>query len=53
MALLFGLFTVYLASNQVATGLALTLLGLGLAGLIGENFVGTPVFGWKRSLSQG
>lgn len=42
MALLFGLFTVYLASNQVATGLALTLLGLGLAGLIGENFVGTP-----------
>ena len=42
MSLLFGLFTVYLASNQVATGLALTLLGLGLAGLIGENFVGTP-----------
>ncbi len=42
MALLFGLFTVYLASNQVATGLALTLLGLGLAGLIGESFVGTP-----------
>ena len=42
MALLFGLFTVYLASNQVATGLALTILGLGLAGLIGENFVGTP-----------
>lgn len=42
MALLFGLFTIYLASNQVATGLALTLLGLGLAGLIGENFVGTP-----------
>jgi ABC-type uncharacterized transport system permease subunit len=37
MALLFGLFTVYLASNQVATGLALTLLGLGLAGLIGEK----------------
>lgn len=42
MALLFGFFTVYLASNQVATGLALTLLGLGLAGLIGESFVGTP-----------
>ena len=42
MALLFGLFTIYLASNQVATGLALTLLGLGLAGLIGEDFVGTP-----------
>ena len=42
MSLLFGFFTVYLASNQVATGLALTLLGLGLAGLIGEGFVGTP-----------
>lgn len=42
MSMLFGFFTVYLASNQVATGLALTLLGLGLAGLIGENFVGTP-----------
>lgn len=42
MALLFGFFTIYLASNQVATGLALTLLGLGLAGLIGESFVGTP-----------
>ncbi len=42
MSLLFGFFTVYLASNQVATGLALTLLGLGLAGLIGESFVGTP-----------
>lgn len=42
MSMLFGFFTVYLASNQVATGLALTLLGLGLAGLIGESFVGTP-----------
>ncbi|MBV6658069.1 MAG: ABC transporter permease [Devosiaceae bacterium] len=42
MSLLFGLFTVYLATNQVATGLALTLFGLGLAGLIGESFVGTP-----------
>ncbi|MEM6384434.1 MAG: ABC transporter permease [Pseudomonadota bacterium] len=42
MSLLFALFTVYLATNQVATGLALTLLGLGLAGLIGEAFVGTP-----------
>ncbi|MEM1289649.1 MAG: ABC transporter permease [Pseudomonadota bacterium] len=42
MGLLFGLFAVYLATNQVATGLALTLFGLGLAGLIGESFVGTP-----------
>jgi len=42
MALLFGLLTLTLASNQVATGLALTLLGLGLSGLIGERFIGLP-----------
>ena len=29
------------ATNQVATGLSLTLLGLGLSGMIGENFVGS------------
>jgi simple sugar transport system permease protein len=29
-----------LAANQVATGLALTILGVGLAGLIGRDFVG-------------
>jgi simple sugar transport system permease protein len=42
MALLFGFLTLSLVSNQVATGLALTLLGLGLSGLIGEAFVGHP-----------
>ena len=42
MALLFGFLTLSLVSNQVATGLALTLLGLGLSGLIGEAFVGQP-----------
>jgi general nucleoside transport system permease protein len=42
MALLFGLLTLTLVANQVATGLALTLLGLGLSGLIGESFVGQP-----------
>jgi general nucleoside transport system permease protein len=42
MALLFGVLTLTLVSNQVATGLALTLLGLGLSGLIGESFVGQP-----------
>ena len=30
-----------LATNQVASGLALTILGLGLSGLIGAGFVGT------------
>jgi ABC-type uncharacterized transport system permease subunit len=42
MAALFGFLTLSLVSNQVATGLALTLLGLGLSGLIGEAFVGQP-----------
>jgi ABC-type uncharacterized transport system permease subunit len=39
-SLLFGLLTLTLVTNQVATGLALTILGLGLSGMIGENFVG-------------
>jgi general nucleoside transport system permease protein len=42
MAFLFGVLTLIFVSNQVATGLALTLLGLGLSGLIGESFVGEP-----------
>jgi ABC-type uncharacterized transport system permease subunit len=29
-------------ANQVATGLALTILGLGLSGMIGEAFIGLP-----------
>ena len=42
MAFMFAVMTQTLATNQVATGLALTLLGLGLSGLIGESFVGLP-----------
>lgn len=41
-ALLFGFLTLTLVTNQVATGLSLTLLGLGVSGMIGENFVGEP-----------
>jgi ABC-type uncharacterized transport system permease subunit len=41
-SLLFGFLTLTLVTNQVATGLALTLLGLGLSGMIGESFVGLP-----------
>jgi len=40
MAALFGLVTLLFVANQVATGLALTLLGLGLSGLIGDPFAG-------------
>ena len=39
---LFAFLTLTLVTNQVATGLALTLLGLGLSGMIGEAFIGAP-----------
>ena len=42
LSALFGVMVVFFATNQVATGLALTILGLGLAGLIGQDFVGQP-----------
>ncbi|KFB10015.1 ABC transporter permease [Nitratireductor basaltis] len=41
-SLLFGFLTLTLVTNQVATGLALTLFGLGLSGMLGESFVGRP-----------
>ncbi len=40
MSLLFGFLTQVLLSNQVATGLALTLFGLGLSALLGQGYVG-------------
>tara|TARA_B100000745_G_scaffold274799_1_gene203941 strand:+ start:189 stop:1109 length:921 start_codon:yes stop_codon:yes gene_type:complete len=42
MSLLFAFLTQTLMTSQVATGLSLTLLGLGLSGMIGENFTGLP-----------
>ena len=42
MSLIFGFATQTLVANQVASGLALTLLGQGLSGMIGEGFVGRP-----------
>jgi len=41
-SLLFAFLTINLVTNQVATGLALTILGLGLSGLWGEAFIGIP-----------
>ena len=38
----FVLLAVQLVTNQIATGLALTIFGLGIAGLFGESFVGLP-----------
>ena len=43
MAAIFGILALGLAANQVATGLALTTLGIGLSGLIGAGFVGTKI----------
>ncbi|MBF51623.1 MAG: ABC transporter permease [Confluentimicrobium sp.] len=40
LALLFGILTQFLLSNQVATGLALTLFGLGLSALLGQGYQG-------------
>ena len=39
-SLLFAFLTLSLVANQVATGLALTILGLGVSGMLGESFVG-------------
>lgn len=41
-SLLFAFLTLTLATNQVATGLSLTLLGLGISGMVGESFIGLP-----------
>ena len=41
-SLLFAFMALTLATNQVATGLSLTILGLGLSGMIGTGFVGLP-----------
>lgn len=43
LAALFALMTQYLMSNQVATGLALTLFGLGVAALAGQGYAGKTV----------
>jgi general nucleoside transport system permease protein len=40
MALIFGFLTLTLLANQVATGLALTIFGIGISALIGASFVG-------------
>ncbi|WP_282046733.1 ABC transporter permease [Roseibium album] len=42
MSALFAFLVLFLVANQVATGLALTILGIGLSGMIGEAFIGVP-----------
>jgi general nucleoside transport system permease protein len=45
MSLVFGFLTITLQTNQVATGLALTLFGVGLSAFAGRPFVGQPIPG--------
>ena len=41
-AALFGVVTLVFVANQVASGLALTLFGLGVSGMLGAAYVGRP-----------
>ena len=50
MPLLFGFLAISLVSNQVATGLALTIFGTGLSAFLGASYVGMAIDGlgaWK------
>jgi len=40
LSLIFAVLTQYFLSNQVATGLALTLFGLGFSALVGQSYTG-------------
>ena len=39
---IFAFLTQTLITNHVATGLALTIFGIGISAMIGKNFVGIP-----------
>jgi simple sugar transport system permease protein len=45
LSAVFAALTLGLAANQVASGLALTILGVGLSGLIGADYVGQKITG--------
>ncbi len=45
LALVFGVLTLSLMANQVATGLALTIFGVGFSALIGVSWIGIPLQG--------
>ncbi len=48
VSMIFALLTLTLQANQVATGLALTLFGVGVSSLAGQEFVGTPYAGLPK-----
>lgn len=43
LALIFAVVALTLLANQPATGLALTIFGIGASGLVGQNYVGIPI----------
>ena len=45
MSGLFAFLVLYLMANQVATGLALTIFGIGISSMIGKRYIGTPIEG--------
>ena len=45
MSALFAFLVLILMSSQVATGLALTIFGIGLSSMIGKKYIGTPIVG--------
>jgi simple sugar transport system permease protein len=47
MSLLFGVISMHLRANQVATGLALTIFGTGLSAFVGSSYVGQTVKGFQ------
>ena len=47
MALIFGFITLSLMANQVATGLALTIFGIGLSAFIGQAYTSVALDGVK------
>lgn len=51
-SLLFAFLTLTLVTNQVATGLALTILGLGASGMLGEASSARLASGFCRSKSR-
>lgn len=48
LALIFAFLTLGLAANQYASGLALTIFGLGLSGVVGAPFIGIQREGISR-----
>ncbi len=43
LALIHGFLSISLRTNQIVSGIALTLFGLGMSGLVGRAFIGKPL----------